>query len=67
MYLDVNNVDIHKLPSEWNYGKILEVVLEYPKELHQLNSYQLSAEHLVLLIICHVHKQKNKATNCKLV
>ena len=50
---EIGNLGVQKIPSESNYGNILEVVLEYPKELHQLhNNYQLSQEQFVLLIIC---------------
>ena len=42
---ELNNIDLGKYKEDFNDGLILEVDLEYPKDLHELhNDYPLALE-----------------------
>lgn len=46
---DVNSIDLNNLKEDNDHGMILEVDLEYPKELHDLhNDYPLAPERLAV-------------------
>ena len=51
-WMEPSDVDINKYNKDSNKGLILEVDLDYPKELHDLHDYPLAAEKAVKKEYC---------------